>query len=156
MTDAKNDANPAPGDTTPAPELWRVATRITATFRDTDMYGHVNHTCYLTWIETARIRTWQQMLGKPAVAEHTFVLGELTIRYVAPAFFDDEVDVHVAPGRIGSRSFDLHYRLVRASDGALLATCVTTLVMFDQATNETRPVPDVWRDAVAARSRSVS
>jgi len=28
-------------DSTPAPEMWRVATRITATFRDTDMYGHV-------------------------------------------------------------------------------------------------------------------
>jgi acyl-CoA thioester hydrolase len=96
--------------------------------------GIVHHASYVSYMEVARI----EWLRRRAVtyaewAAHGVHLPvvELSVRYRAPARFDDEIDVHTRLVEIGAASVRFEYSLVRASDGVLCTEGATRLACID-------------------------
>jgi acyl-CoA thioester hydrolase len=126
---------------------------------DTDAMGHVNNARYLTYVEIARVAYYQRVIGQPLPlgyhgAEEGMILAEVTMTYRAQAYFGETLTVETRDHRIGNTSFVMSHRVTapesRYGPARLVATSVGTLVSFDYATDKPIPVPQEWRDAIAA------
>ena len=116
------------------PALARSVVRVRVRFYETDLMGIVHHGSYVSYLEVARVE-WLRRRGVAYAAWaqrglHLAVV-ELSLKYRAPARFDDEIDVEVmlAERRAASLRFD--YRLLRVSDGLLLGDGSTRLACVD-------------------------
>ena len=60
-----------------------------------------------------------------------FVMRACTIEYLAPAVFDDLIEVYVRMARIGRTSVTYEFAAYRARDDELMVTATQTLVLVD-------------------------
>lgn len=116
-------------------------------FRDIDPMGHVNNAVYATFLEQARARYYDAVLGEDLVGVDT-VLARQCIDYERPIALDQgPVEVTVDVRELGRSSLDLASDIVRG-DGELAATAEVVQVAFDRETGRSRPIPDAWREAI--------
>jgi acyl-CoA thioester hydrolase len=71
-----------------------------------------------------------------------------TVEYLAPARFDDLLEVFVRAEKIGRTSITFDYAAYRCDDDALMVTANQTLVLVDRDARRPVPVPDRFRDVV--------
>jgi acyl-CoA thioester hydrolase len=102
--------------------------------------GHVNNAVYFTYLETARTQFFFQKLALPSLAELPLILAEASCSYKSPARFGDKLTVSLGIGRIGRKSFDIHYQIT-AENGRLVAVAKTIMVTYDYEKGETIPIP---------------
>jgi acyl-CoA thioester hydrolase len=120
--------------------------RVRVRFGETDLMGIVHHGSYVHYMEVGRIE-WLRRRGVTyadwaAHGVHLPVI-ELTLKYRAPARFDEEIDVHVSLVEVGAASVRYDYRLVRAADGTLLTEGSTRLACIDAQMSLRRISPEV-------------
>jgi acyl-CoA thioester hydrolase len=113
-------------------------------FRDLDALGHVNNAVYASYLESTRIAYYQQLTGLP-LSSLDIILGELTLRYRAPAFFGDRLAIGARITSMGTKSFVMEHAIGRASDEALIATGRSVLVAYDFKLGKSVAVPEVVR-----------
>ena len=144
---ARDKGAPAGGQSPPALAILRsVAVHPTAVpyvhiselrvrYAETDRMGVVYHANYLAWCEVGRtdyIRsggiTYRQMEERGVA----LAVADATIRYHAPARYDDLVRVETSLTDVRSRSVTFDYVIFRVDDGARLVTASTRLVSLDR------------------------
>lgn len=118
---------------------------IDVRFGDIDGMGHVNNAMYLTYFENARATYYMQLCGYKDISQIDVIIAEITARYHYPAVFGDQLEVGVRVSRIGTKSFDLEYLIIRPVDQQLIASGHSVQVMFDYASQRTIPIPDDLR-----------
>lgn len=117
------------------------STPIELRFSDLDLYGHVNSVVYFSYIETARVKLFNDFFQE-LTEKHIFTLvARAECDYKLPILFGDELIVSVVVARIGTTSFDLEYRLHDGREKTY-ATARTTMVCFDNLKKVTVPVPE--------------
>jgi acyl-CoA thioester hydrolase len=117
------------------------------TFRDLDVFGHVNNAVYLTYLENARIGYLREVLSIESFEDLLVILAKVRIDFRSRASLGEVLEIGARVSRIGTKSFDLDHE-VRGPDGRLVAVASTTLVTFDYRGNTTMPVPDLWRERI--------
>jgi acyl-CoA thioester hydrolase len=116
------------------PVAARSVVRLRVRFGETDLMGIVHHGSYVAYLEVARVE-WLRRRGV-TYAEwaqrglHTAVV-DLSLRYRAPARFDDEIDVETVLTEWRAATIAFDYRVVRVADGELLAEGSTRLACVD-------------------------
>lgn len=116
--------------------------------RDLDTMNHVNNSVYATYLEQARLGYFRDVVGR-RLADLDVVIADLEIQYERPITSDaDRVRVGVTVPELGETSVPLEYE-VRANDERR-ATGRTTMVAYDSEAGTPRPVPDEWRERIAA------
>ncbi|NOK61909.1 MAG: hypothetical protein GFH27_549289n396 [Chloroflexi bacterium AL-W] len=118
-------------------------------FRDLDALGHVNHAVYLTYFETARIAYYGALTGQTNIADINIIVVEITATYHAPARLADELEVGVRIARLGTKSFDMEYVIVRSADHQKIASGRSVQVMYDYQLAQSIPIDDAFRTRVA-------
>jgi acyl-CoA thioester hydrolase len=119
-------------------------------FSDTDAQGIVYYGRYLPYFDHARVE-YHRHLGLLRVDEaHELVMRALEVEYLAPAVFDDLIEVFVRLSRIGRTSMTYELAAYRVDDDALMVTARQTLVLVDLHERRARPIPDWFRDAMRA------
>ena len=115
-------------------------------FRDLDAYNHVNNAVYLTYFEEARI-AFITAIGMRSLfsPERSTVIAHAEVDYRAPAQLGDQLDIEVTVGEVRNTSYELNYRIVRRSDGRLIATGKTVQVCFNFVLNAPTRLPEAWR-----------
>ena len=110
-------------------------------YSETDQMGVVYHAEYLVWCEVGRT-DFIRALGLPySELERrgtTLAVAEATIRYHAPARYDDLVRVETRLTDVRSRAVTFEYLIRKADTGERLASARTLLVSLDPSG---RPVP---------------
>ncbi len=100
-------------------------------YAETDRMGIVYYANYLIWCEVGRVE-FMRALGRSYAAlerEGTgLAVAEATVRYLAPARFDDLVRVETTLTGVRSRAVTFDYVITNAESGARLATAHTVLV----------------------------
>lgn len=136
------------------PDGFRHHTAITVRFADLDVMGHLNHAKYLTYMEQARIRYVQEVCGwRGEWLSLGMILAKITVDYRAPVAYGDEISVYTRCTRIGDKSFDLAYALVRHRPSAADTICaegLSVMVAYDYRADQTISVPDTWREGIIA------
>ncbi len=120
--------------------------RFRVRYAETDAMRIVHHSSYIVWFEEGRSEYMRQ-LGFPytRLEEQGLYLAvtELRARYLRAARYDEEVVVETSIEELRSRGLTFHYRVLRGSDGALLAEGETVHVCIDDEGRPRRLPKDV-------------
>jgi acyl-CoA thioester hydrolase len=120
-------------------------------FSDTDAQGVVYYGRYLPYFDLARVE-YHRHLGRPHLGNVDFAMRAITVEYVAPARFDDLLEVFVRVDRIGTTSITYDHAVYRLNDDGdeLMASAKATLVCIALDERRAVPVPDALREQVTA------
>ena len=128
--------------------------RVRVRYAETDTMGVAYHANYLVWCEIGRtdlIRTLGFSYAEMEQEGLRLAVAEATLRYSAPARYDDELIVETRLERVQSRFVTFTYRIVLENPagpgqpGTLLATATTVLVSIDND-GRTRVMPEHVRE----------
>jgi acyl-CoA thioester hydrolase len=120
-------------------------------FSDTDAQGIVYYGRYLPYFDLARVEYHRNLglLGMDIGEEgEEFVMRALTVEYLAPAVFDDLIEIYVRMARIGRTSATYELAAYRTSDDLLLVTASQTLVLVDLDERKAVPIPDSYKEEI--------
>ena len=116
-------------------------------WRDLDVYGHVNHVVYLTYLEEARDEWLGRTLGDPAEIWN-YVVARVAIDYRREvSLADDLVVARCRLGSVGTSSIRTREQIVTRS-GELAAEAEAVLVARDPDTGRSRPLTTAERAAL--------
>jgi acyl-CoA thioester hydrolase len=132
----------------PAP----LTTTIRVRYVECDMQGHVFNGHYLTWFDMAHTDALRTATGRsyPELIEAfgiDLLVAESGVRHLAPAHFDDELEIGVAFEPPTSAS--LTSRLTVVGDGVTVATGFLRHVCVGSKDYKKVPWPDALREAFA-------
>ena len=117
-------------------------------FRDLDGLGHVNNAVYLSYLESAKVDYFRDVVGADRL-EDLGIVADVQIAYRSPAFFGETLQIGVRVGRVGTKSLGFEFEL-RGRDGRLVAEASSAHVTFDYDTRTPAPVPEEWRRRIEA------
>jgi len=110
-------------------------TRLRVRYAETDQMGVVYHSNHLIWFEVGRVELMRQMgfLYRDMEREEGcfIAVAEVTCRYRAPVFYDEEVVVRTRLKRVRESVVVFSYELLRAENETLLAEGETIHVVTD-------------------------
>lgn len=127
---------------------------IRVRYGETDQMGVAYHANYLVWCEVGRtdlIRTLGPSYAEMERQGVRLAVAEVSVRYRAPARYDDVIRVETRLERAQSRGVTFSYRIVldqpagRGTPGTVIATASTVLVALD-ADGRTRVMPPHVRE----------
>ena len=111
-------------------------TELRVRYAETDRMGIVYYANYLIWCEVGRVEFMRALGGSYADLEaqgYGLAVAEATVRYLAPARFDDPVRIETRLVGVRSRAVTFDYVISHAETGARLATAHTALVSIDSS-----------------------
>jgi acyl-CoA thioester hydrolase len=114
---------------------YRFATRLRVRFAETDAQKVVHHANFLVYMEAARVAYFRALgwdfAGIREDEELDIVIGEAACRYLAPAAFDDELEIWVRASQVKRASFQLDYLITLAKTGQPVAVGESLHVMVE-------------------------
>ena len=131
--------------------LFKHKTPIDIRFVDLDAFGHVNNAHYLTYFENARVKYFDEIVDwKYDWSKQGIILAKAELDFIIPVHFKDEISVYTRCSRLGNKSFDLEYRIVRSfkNQEQLMADGVTVMVAYDYVENKSIEIPEEWKRAL--------
>ena len=128
-------------DTSTHRPLEAYASRTSADIRysDLDRQGHVNNAVFATFSEVGRVAFMYDPARPLASEGRSFVVARLLIDFRVELFWPGTVDIGTGVLKVGRSSFTLAQGLF--NDGRLVATTEATIVMVDQKTRRSTPLP---------------
>jgi acyl-CoA thioester hydrolase len=115
-------------------------------YGETDRMGVVYHAEYLAWCEMGRteyIRSRGMSYAEMERRGTPLVVAQATVRYHAPARYDDMIRVSTILSELGSRGLTFDYLITNADSGQRLASASTTLVALDATGKAVTIPPDI-------------
>lgn len=128
------------------------ATELRVRYAETDRMGVVYYANYLVWCEVGRVEFLRARGRSYARLEQEGVglaVLDASVRYLAPARFDDLIRVETTLTGVRSRAVTFDYLISHAESGVKLARAHTALVSIDTA-GRTTAIPSDFRQALAA------
>lgn len=129
----------------------RVTVEFPIHWGELDALGHVNHTRFLVWMESARMALFERVGlvwdGQPS---HGPILARIEVDYLAPVHFPANIRVGAWVSRIGNTSFVINYD-VHASNGqseTLVARGTSVIVTYDYTEGRKCVLPDDLRSGL--------
>jgi len=121
------------------------ATELRVRYAETDRMGIVYYANYLVWCEVGRVEYMRALGGSYADLEaqgYGLAVAEATVRYLAPARFDDPVRIETTLAGVRSRAVSFDYVISHAETGTRFATAHTALVSIDRTGRPTALPPE--------------
>lgn len=118
---------------------------------DIDALQHVNNAVYLSYFEQARIDYFREVVlwdwDKIGM-----ILASNTVNYHKPLFPRDKAAVWMRTARIGNKSFEMEYLVIRmkGEQEEILTSAKAVLVAYDYRNDLTIPLPEAYRAAIIA------
>jgi acyl-CoA thioester hydrolase len=119
-------------------------------YGDIDAFGHVNSIWYFRYMETARVKYTIELFGKEWRVGSGSVVASAACDYKSASFFGETLKVEVGVARLGSKSFDLAYRMSDLESGRLVCLGKTVQVLWHVQERHTLRIPDEFRQRVEA------
>ena len=126
----------------------RVIVEFPIHWGELDALGHVNHTRFLVWMESARMALFERVGlvwdGQPS---HGPILARIEVDYLAPVHFPAGISVSAWVGRIGNTSFVINYDVRASSEQSetLVARGTSVIVTYDYLARQKCEIPDSVR-----------
>jgi len=128
-------------------------TSVQVRFKDVDVMGHVNNSNHFTYLELARMYYFNEVVTAENDWKKTgFIIAKVTLDYLLPILLNDKIKVFTRCSRLGNKSFDLEYAIVKKTDNdmQLLARGISVLVCYDYALQKSIPLNSTWAEKVKA------
>ncbi len=124
-------------------------------FADVDMARHVHNAVYLHWFEAARMKFLEQVV--PADNDWStlgLILARNEVDYRMPVRLHDTIEAEAWCSAVGTKSFDLSYRIHRIGGDApgICAEGRSVMVCFDYTVQRSIAIPEDWRRHLEAKA----
>jgi len=133
-------------DSATLPPISEIHHRVN--YSETDQMGVAYHARYVVWLDMARTEHLRRTGTSYRDLEASGLLlavGDLRVRYRAPARYDDLVRIRCWVRDLASRRITFGYAIEREGTDELLATAETAMMALDRDFNVTR-VPVAVRE----------
>jgi acyl-CoA thioester hydrolase len=123
-------------------------TPIQLRFSDIDMLKHVNNGKFPTFMETARIAFFNDVVApNHEWLETGMIVARIELDFIAPIYLRDALSVETRVSSIGTKSIVFDYDFIVLEDGErqLKARGKTVMVCFHYIENRSLVVPQDWR-----------
>jgi len=118
-------------------------TKLKTRWIDMDSMCHINHTSYLSYIETARIDFFSSLdisdINKNL--EQSVILASLEISYLNQVSHPSVLNIGHKVCRVGSKSFDLLSGVFTEDKLTLICIAIFKMVSFNYKTNKSILIP---------------
>ncbi len=134
-------------------EGFKHKTAIQIRFKDLDLMGHVNNANHFSYFEVARAKYFDDVVGEDVDwSSEGIILAKSTCDYKMPVLFKDNVSVLTKCSRIGNKSFELSYAMIKEENGKeiILAEASTIQVCFNYVKRENIQMPEKWKKKIEA------
>lgn len=125
--------------------------RLRVRYHECDAQGHVFNANFVAYVDVALTELWRAAFGSygAMLDEHgvDLVVGEVTIRYVRPVRFDDELDVGLTITRLGTTGMTTEIEM--RVDGEVTTEGSIRHVFVTARTAEKAPIPGAVRERLA-------
>ena len=125
---------------------------IEVRYADIDAQGHLNNAKFLTFFEQARIQYLRRLglfTSEQSFIEIGVILADIHVAFRAPVLWGMDVQVGVRAVRLGNKSMTVSQCLRNGPGGPIMAEGEVVLVTYDYHREETIPLPQTWREAIA-------
>jgi acyl-CoA thioester hydrolase len=123
---------------------------------DTDSYNIVWHGTYLKWFEVGRVECFN-LLGEKLTAlteqDVLFPVVNVSVRYKAPARFDDLLEVKTSINKYTRFSIQFHHEIINKETEKLLVTATTDVAATDRQGRLLRKMPDFLLNKLKATEK---
>ncbi|MBN1311782.1 MAG: acyl-CoA thioesterase [Anaerolineae bacterium] len=112
--------------------------------------GIVHHASYLLYFEIGRVELIRQTGASytdPEASGYSLAVGDIRIRYIASAHFDQQLTVRTQAANTRSRSVTFVYEIVDATTGQILVTGNSKLIYVDH-NGTVSHIPERWIEAI--------
>ena len=126
---------------------------IDVRYGDLDPQGHVNNANFLTFFEQSRINYFVNLgLFKKSSSflNVGFIMADAQVTFLAPVLFGMDVRVHLGITHLGNKSMKMEYLMRDEASERDLAKGSTVLVTYDYHQSKPIPIPELWRESIAA------
>ena len=126
---------------------------VRVNYSEVDQMGVVYHARYVVWLDMARTEHLRRTgLTYREMEEHGYrlVVGELNVRYLRSARYDDECRVRCWVRDLASRRVIFGYAVEHATTGELLVTASTSMIVLDAGMKLARLPDEVHRRLAVA------
>jgi acyl-CoA thioester hydrolase len=131
-------------------EAYPLLSRFTVPFSDIDMMQHANNVAYIRWCETLRSEYFAQVMNVPINGTRGIIQANINFTYERQLRYRESIAVGCRISRVGTKSWDFDYEIWSETHGCRAAHGITTVVAYDFVEQRTIPIPQEWRDAIAA------
>ncbi len=112
-------------------------------YEDTDAGGIVHHANYVKFLERTRLE-WLRQYGieqTQIIQQHNliFVIRQLTIDYLKPAFLDDMLHITVNLSKLGKASMTITQQVLR--DAEILCTATVKIALVNSVDKRPQLIP---------------
>jgi len=113
-----------------------------------DVYGHVNNTRYLEFLEEARWTIKEKYFDFPQTHDEGFgfVVVNTNINYRHYAELGDVLEIRTHLSRIGTKSATFKHEIVNAATEQPIADAEVTFVIIELNSGKAIPIEKKWRD----------
>lgn len=126
-------------------ETFRHHIPLQMRFNDIDMLGHLNNSVYLTFMDLAKAKYFNEVNGDPVdISTMGIVVVNINANFCVPTFFDEEIEVETAVIAIGDKSMTLEQRIYSVPDHQVKCSCRTVMAGFDVKTNTGMSISEEW------------
>ena len=121
-------------------ENFQFNTSIEIRFSDLDAYGHVNNALFFTYLETARIKLFQQHFGAFLGSELMFLVVRAECDYRLPIELNDQLQISISIDQVRYSSFNFSYQMHNGA-GKVFAEAKTVMVCYDPKIKKPVAIP---------------
>lgn len=122
-------------------------TRDILRYADTDRQGHVNNAVFATFLESGRVSILYDPKKPLAPEGSSFVIARLALDFRAEMRWPNEVAIGTMVTRLGQSSLTFGQGLF--VDGNCVAVAETVIVLMDERTRKSRPLPELTREELS-------
>ena len=123
--------------------------RLRVRYAECDLQGQVFNANYLLYYDVAFTELWREAVGPwQSMVDRGFdlVVAEASLRFRAPARYDEEIDLRIAVTGVGTTSFGTDFEVVRGAEVLLEGTM--RHVCVDAQTWRKAELPEWMRSGV--------
>ncbi len=117
----------------------------------TDIEGIVNNIRYFDFIEIGRFEYFRDLgikYGKLREFGTGMALADVSCRFLAPLYFDEEIDIYVRVGYLGDSSFHINYLILVPERKSLVAEGRTVSVFINPETRRPEKIPGEFKEMI--------
>lgn len=131
---------------------FKHSTAVQMRFNDIDSLGHVNNSVYFQFFDLAKTEYYAGIKVDAEInwRKPSLIIANVNCSFLMPTIFKEPIVVLTQCSHLGNKSLTMLQHVINSETHELKATCATTLVNIDPVTNETAPIPQVWREAITA------
>ncbi|WP_321367102.1 thioesterase family protein [uncultured Desulfuromusa sp.] len=119
---------------------FKFNTSIEIRFADLDAYGHVNNAVFFSYLETARVKLFQQHFGAFLGTDLMFLVVRAECDYRLPIELTDQLRISISIDQVRRSSFDFGYQMHDGA-GKIFAEAKTVMVCYDPQIKKPVAIP---------------